>query len=550
MSTVKYLFVGVVLLFVIFNLFSHKESSLSESDRKQLLTINKNIKFKDPALASRIIRIFDKSYFMGKDKDGPSNLVNYCKHSLHYMVHNPKYIFTEMNFFTNCMDGYLPKESVMKVIGDFVQEKDKKNKKRKDIKGPFEYNLDTNSFFWQNSPMSMLQIHQKAVCSHQLQNHIPGNEEIVDKGLVANNWNQYREKFVDRPHCLDDVMPATYVLNVKSQCLKFFEFIDSEVYYEQKAKYHIVFMEKLGSGQGAHGATGVKPFDDERELVNRQIYNNGQKCGKVAANTVMQAYIPDPFTIKQHKFDIRAHFLVASMNPLVIYYYDGYFRVSPWIFDPNSDDPNVHMSNTHQTNKDEMTKEDADWFAALNYTSFGTWMYEQGHVSDPDWINNNLRFRMKRAFMHLINSTIDKYDKQANLYEMFGCDFLLDSSLDMWFIECNSDPSYSFPGRPKAERNTKMLIDHFEIMFGYLRSRMKRQLAFVNQIIDELGTKTLTNDELKEVLKPKRDTFLALKQNYFEPEYTPSTQNAFVKIVDENLNGPERYGNLVSRKCM
>jgi len=338
-------------------------------------------------------------------------------------------------------------------------------------------------------------------------------------------------------------MPITYVLSKKDECIKFFEFFASEEYFKHKALQHVVFMEKLASGTLAHGATGVKPFLDEREDLVRERYDDGNKCGQISDNTVMQWYVPNPLTIEGHKFDIRVHFLVASIDPLIIYYYDGYFRVSPLIFDPNSDDPNGMLSNTHEGKLDK-------WFIELNYTGLADYLYKNKVIDDPDWAENSLRYRMKKFFIHLINSTVDGFSKDSNLYEMFGCDFLLDTDLKMWFIECNSDPSYSFPGRPKAARNTKMLIDHFEIMFGYLRSKLKRWIIFANDITKELGDKELSKEELQEYVIPKTDQFIEISKSRFEPEFVPSKQNSFVKIVDLNLSGPERYGNLFPKECV
>jgi hypothetical protein len=345
-------------------------------------------------------------------------------------------------------------------------------------------------------------------------------------------------------------MPTTYVLKKKDQCQRFFEFIDSEDYFEQKAINHILFMEKLGSGVGAHGATGVKPFDDTRELAARVKYDGGNNCGDIEDNIVMQAYIPDPLLIEGHKFDIRSHFLVASTNPLIVYYFDGYLRISPFKFDANSDDVNVHLSNTHEAKPDETSAELNEWFTQLNFSSLCDHLYEKKIVKDPNYLETGLRYRMKRGFMHLLNSTIEHYAKRSNLYEMFGCDFLLDKDLNMWFIECNSDPSYSFPGRPKAARNTKMLIDHFEIIFGYLRSRLKRVMAFVNGVIAEVGDKKLSNDALKDLLKPKKHIYQELFKNILEPEFALSKENQFVKIIDDNLSGSERYSHLVPPQCL
>ena len=43
----------------------------------------------------------------------------------------------------------------------------------------------------------------------------------------------------------------------------------------------------------------------------------------------MQEYIADPLVLdRNNKFDFRIYMLVASTNPLLAYYHDGFLRVS------------------------------------------------------------------------------------------------------------------------------------------------------------------------------------------------------------------------------
>jgi len=38
--------------------------------------------------------------------------------------------------------------------------------------------------------------------------------------------------------------------------------------------------------------------------------------------------------------------------------------------------------------------------------------------------------------------------------------------------------------------------------------------------------------------------------NYFEKEYLPGKKNTLVKIIDESLDGKEKYGNLFPDECL
>jgi hypothetical protein len=96
----------------------------------------------------------------------------------------------------------------------------------------------------------------------------------------------------------------------------------------------------------------------------------------------------------------------------------------------------------------------------------------------------------------------------------------------------------------------KMLGNMFEITLGYLRSRVKRIILFINKLT-EIEEKNGYEDadrvfDLEKVYKE----FKKISSNYLEPEYLPSSDNGFIKIIDQNLNGTEAYSNLISSNCI
>lgn len=65
-------------------------------------------------------------------------------------------------------------------------------------------------------------------------------------------------------------------------------------------------------------------------------YSNGKLCGELPEATVMQRYIADPLLLEGHKFDFRIYMLIASTNPLIVYYHDGFLRLSLHFYSKNS----------------------------------------------------------------------------------------------------------------------------------------------------------------------------------------------------------------------
>ena len=74
-------------------------------------------------------------------------------------------------------------------------------------------------------------------------------------------------------------------------------------------------------------------MDAELEKSIQIEYQNGSLCGSIYKNIVMQRYISNPLLIEGHKFDFRIYMLVASTNPLIVYYHDGFLRVSLELYD-------------------------------------------------------------------------------------------------------------------------------------------------------------------------------------------------------------------------
>jgi len=72
----------------------------------------------------------------------------------------------------------------------------------------------------------------------------------------------------------------------------------------------------------------------------------------------------------------------------------------------------------------------------------------------------------------------------------------------------------------------------------------------VNKLVEEGEVKVLVNGEIYiKNLEEKRREFELITRNYFEPEYEISSNNMFVKIIDENYQGEERYAGFLKEEC-
>lgn len=113
----------------------------------------------------------------------------------------------------------------------------------------------------------------------------------------------------------------------------------SEEYAVQKKVEPIQYLAKVG--YGAHRAKGVFILHEENEAKLLKAYDNGDKCGRKIRHMITQKYVANPLLLdKNNKFDFRIYMLVASTNPLIVYYHDGFLRVSLHSYSKNSSDVN------------------------------------------------------------------------------------------------------------------------------------------------------------------------------------------------------------------
>jgi len=169
-------------------------------------------------------------------------------------------------------------------------------------------------------------------------------------------------------------------------------------------------------------------------------------------------------------------------------------------------------------------------------------LIKQGIITDKSWLDTGLRASLERSMVHLVNAGKEYFSKAPNNFETYGCDFLLDTNLNVWFMECQSDPNYGNSSSNKLARS------QFEIVVGLFKSRLKRFVEFVNDLTKEVKKKGKKG--INKLMRKRQKDYEKINANYFEDEYLPGKKNSLVKIIDESLDGKERYGNLFPDECL
>ena len=487
----------------------------------------------------------------------------YCQRHRRVFAKYADTFFKVKKFLTDYQHQFLVRKVVIPSIGFDMQPEFSINYLNQ-TKNQFLYDIrpDINLFFARNLH-SKQKVGKHFSCISQASNHIPGHFSLYRKDFLAESIIQYSQNYQTRPQCFnhEKFFPKTWILYRENSCRDFFENLNSPEYKILKEEKGIVFIKKIGAD--AHQGRGVSLVTEDIENSLREIYENGALCGNVWRNYLVQNFVHNPLLVKGHKFDFRMYMLIASTNPFIVYYHDGFLRLSLQEYDAKSNDRNVHITNTavsrtliesakEQGNYNGMERNELKNFQIWMLDEFERYLLEAGLINDNNWLNNYLRPEFKKAMVHLIRISQHSFLKTSSVYELYGLDFILDQDMKLWVIEANAKPALEGDPLKKTTFMTKMLKDHFEIIFGLLKSRNKRIIDYVNELTRNKDQWEIiaTNKLFIKDLKEKRKEFEMITKNRFEPEFAPSAKNGFSMIIDENLSGTERYFDLIKEECL
>jgi len=565
---------AIILLFGHnFNQFDNRNLQINHTINESLET---SLHFRDPVMAYKILSALDvfepidlglsakrtKMYYTQGPFLGLQTDDNYCDKHRAFFVFNPEVILQRKNFIMSGHLGSKLRHQILPEIGanDTMPHVRGSMKNSFVDKQLFEIRLDTQIFVM--SSVFFREVGRHYSCLTQVSNHIPGHDDLYIKDRATMAMLRYKQKYGSEPQCFDTNyhFPPTWSLNNKQQCQEFFEEFNSPSYQKLKQERKIVYFRKIG--EGAHQGSGVFPVDDIEEVKIRNQYKNGTLCGQVYSNTLMQYYIHNPLLINGHKADLRMFVIVASTNPLIAYYSDGYLTISLAKFDANSSVKGAFVTNSDVAKKllldsqkngmyQGMTEKDL-WEQTLwTYESFQRYLLEEGIITDPNWLDNYLRPSLKKMALHLIRMAQPKFAKISSVYEIYGVDLVLDDELNIWFIEANVNPDLE--DYPQEIDNTlkNLLKNTLEVQFGLLRSRTRRIINYINELISTGNAWQGREGEIYlQDLKSKQMEFKNITRNYFEPEFEPAPKQDFPKIIDENLSGTGVYFGVISSQCL
>jgi len=193
-----------------------------------------------------------------------------------------------------------------------------------------------------------------------------------------------------------------------------------------------------------------------------------QRC-RTKKHAIMMEYVSKPATMMGgYKFDLRSYLLVASLDPQLVFFADGFVRKSDTVYDENDKRTTVHVTNSINQKK-------TNHF--FSFEELGDELKrEMGFPSD---YLNRAREHMKMVSMYVFKTT-DVQPKPPRKFpgrfHLFAIDWLIDSDGNLHLLEGNGYPlvtEYPVKGlTPKVWEDLLDLVLTIHIKPSKLSSKM------------------------------------------------------------------------------
>ncbi|XP_046676449.1 tubulin monoglycylase TTLL3-like isoform X2 [Homalodisca vitripennis] len=239
---------------------------------------------------------------------------------------------------------------------------------------------------------------------------------------------------------------------------------------------------------------GIKVMRTLEDIVNHVDAVSDGKMGRY----VVQKYIESPLLIYNTKFDIRQWFLVTSVYPLTIWFYNEcYLRFASQPFSLVNLHESIHLTNnaiqknyTNCSNRNENLPEENMWHSS----KFQDYLSEIGHA---DKWKTVILPGMKQGIVGAVLASQDDMVDRANSFELYGADFLLGIDYIPILLEINMGPAMHASTKVTAEICKSGLEDVIKVVLDTKRNPKADTGKFEMLYKQELGPRPHHTGELE-----------------------------------------------------
>jgi hypothetical protein len=254
-------------------------------------------------------------------------------------------------------------------------------------------------------------------------------------GGTKNSQIECRTKRALADGCAYDtlgIQPPQYRLWIREECEAFFNLACS-----MKSPESLWILKPSGGYHGM-GMSVHKGCDDLRIQY--------PTCPAPADSTrrFVMEYL-EPVLLDGHKFDVRSYVLIASMDPLMVFYHDGFVRRATNKYSRDDlKDKTAHITNAVQQD----AKDDHFWdFKRLSY------YLETKAGFPPNFMTTTFREMARHVSNFVFQAARSKFKPRKGKFQLFAVDWIVDSSGRSHMLEVNANPlvtNYPVEGFPQV----------------------------------------------------------------------------------------------------
>jgi hypothetical protein len=284
---------------------------------------------------------------------------------------------------------------------------------------------------------------------YQRYSRLPGSFTMESKDGFLAGFRRMQQRYNDRAQQQDgkdDLMyfiPETYRLAEKSDQNLF----EATIHQDKANGRHRPWVLKKVKVNNGKGIEMIPPNSPA-------LYSAVARSEADESNDyIVQAYICNELTwFEGEKFDLRFYWMVASVDPLVVLYHDGYVRVGGAAYNESDwGSTGQHLTNhayrAYRGEVDEDVLADALWRRVRQHYDANKARLSKIIIGgDPV---RHVRNQMKEAIgatAEAFKETMTLSDADTppvtteNLFALYGADFIIDEDLDVYYVEAQTVP--------------------------------------------------------------------------------------------------------------